>query len=188
MTDTMNKQHGLTLVELMVTLAVAIILVAVGMPLFSGVAANNRATTQANSLVSAMKLARSEAVKRSMTAIVCAANSAQTACDGGSPPDWTNGWLVHADVNNNSSFDAADILRTWPALSATAVVTGNYPGSLTEVAFRATGESNGAFSFETDDSAASGSNADRAKRCVYVTASGQVRVKRPDFTTTWSCP
>ncbi len=184
----MKKQHGLTLVELMVTLAVAIILVAVGMPLFSGVVGSNRATTQANSLMSAMKLARSEAVGRGMDTNVCASNGAQTACDGGSPPDWTNGWLVHADTNNNSTFDAADILRIWPPLAASAEVTGTYPGSLTQVGFDATGAATGAFSFETADTQASGPNADRSKRCITVTGAGQVRVKRPDFTTTWTCP
>jgi type IV fimbrial biogenesis protein FimT len=185
----MRGEKGLTLVELMVTLAVAIILLAVGMPMFSGVVANNRATTQANALMSAMKLARSEAVKRAMDVSVCATNAAQNACDSNSPPDWTNGWFVYADLNDNGSFDfPGDIIRSWEALAGSAGVTVTAPGGITEVAFRATGAANGAFAFETNDTQASGSNADRAKRCVILNAAGQVRVKRPDLGGAWTCP
>ncbi|MGB5743048.1 MAG: GspH/FimT family pseudopilin, partial [Sedimenticolaceae bacterium] len=135
-----SKQQGLTLVELMVTLAVAIILIAVGMPLFTGLAGSNRATTQANSLVSALKLARSEAVKRADSVTVCADNGAG-AC--GDETDWVNGWLVHTDVNDSGGFDAGDVLRTWDPLAASSSIT---VAGGTEVTFFATGEANNTFS------------------------------------------
>lgn len=190
----MKRQKGLTLVELMVTLAVAIILVAVGMPLFSGVAANNRAAAQTNALVSAMKLARSESVRRRDTTTVCASKNPlpDTAnpieCSTASTPDWTNGWLVHTDANNNSSFDQSDILRVWEGLSNSAVVTVTYPGSLTEVDFDGSGQANGAFAFETDENDATGASNDAAKRCVVVNGAGQVRTKRRDMSVSWTCP
>ncbi len=181
MTSMRSKQQGLTLVELMVTLAVAIILIAVGMPLFTGLAGSNRATTQANSLVSALKLARSEAVKRADSVTVCSNDGG--ACGGAG--DWANGWLVHTDLNASGGFDADDVLRTWDPLSASSSVT--VTGGA-EVTFFATGEANNTFSFELDDSEASGSAADAAKRCVEVTRVGQVRSKRWDPDVAWSCP
>jgi type IV fimbrial biogenesis protein FimT len=181
MTNMRSKQQGLTLVELMVTLAVAIILITVGMPLFTGLAGSNRATTQANSLVSALKLARSEAVKRADSVTVCSDNGAG-AC--GDETEWVNGWLVHTDVNESGGFDAGDVLRTWDPLAPSSTVTVA-EGSVT---FFATGEANNTFSFELDDSEASGSAADAAKRCVEVTATGQVRSKRWDPDVAWSCP
>ena len=101
-----TRQQGLTLIELMVTLAAAIILIAVGMPLFSGVAANNRATAQTNALVSAIKLARSEAVKRGANVSIAAVSS-----------DWVNGWTVFVDANTNGAVDAGEGLRSWEAIT-----------------------------------------------------------------------
>jgi type IV fimbrial biogenesis protein FimT len=185
----MRRQQGLTLVELMVTLAVAIILLAVGMPMFNGIVANNRATAQANNLLSAMKLARSEAVKRAADVTVCAANADRDGCDTGSPPDWTNGWMVHSDFDGDSAFDhPEELMRGWDALAASAAITVTYPAGETQVEFDANGASNGVFAFETDDTDASGTAADRAKRCVIINATGQVRVKRRDFSVAWTCP
>ena len=170
--DTMRrKQRGLTLVELMVTLAVAIILLAVGMPLFTGVVDSNRATTQANSLVAALKLARSEAVKRSDDVTVCAGDG--SACGGAD--DWADGWFVHTDVNDSGGFDAPDVLRRWEALSNSSAikVTGG-----DSVKFKASGEPSGKLTFETNNTSASGADKDTAKRCVTVTVSGQIRAAK----------
>ena len=52
------------MLELMVTIAVLAILVTVGVPNFRDLIQNNRVTTQANELVTALNLARTEAVKR----------------------------------------------------------------------------------------------------------------------------
>ncbi len=166
-----TRQTGLTLIELMVTLAVAIVLLAVGMPLFTGLAGSNRATTQANELVAALKLARSEAVNRADLVTVC--SSSGGACGGAG--DWSGGWLVHSDINNNGSFDAGDVLRSWGALAPTSTVAVTGGAS---VAFLATGEANGAYTFELDNSDATGSGSNAAKRCVTVTTSGQVRSAR----------
>lgn len=162
-----QRQQGLTLVELMVTLAVAIILIAVGMPLFTGVAGSNRATTQANNLVAAMKLARSEAVKRRDLVNVCAGNGA--ACGGAG--DWATGWFVHSDTNDNGTLDAPDVLRAWESLAdaSTVTVTGG-----ASVAFLATGEANGTYTFELNNSDATAGG----QRCVTVTNAGQVRSAR----------
>ena len=89
------------------------------------------------------------------------------------------------DVNDSGGFDADDVLRTWDPLAASSSVT--VTGGA-EVTFFATGEANNTFSFELDDSEASGSAADAAKRCVEVTATGQVRSKRWNPDQAWSCP
>jgi len=187
MTTMRSRQQGLTLVELMVTLAVAIILIAVGMPLFSGLVGSNRATTQANSLVSALKLARSEAVKRADCVIVCSnADDPDDPADPkgcGTKDDWANGWLVHTDVNCAGSFTYPDdVLREWQLAASSSVdVT---PDDAAEVRFDAAGEASSALSFELDNSEAPGS---AALRCVEVTRTGQVRSKRWDPDLAWSC-
>jgi type IV fimbrial biogenesis protein FimT len=59
-----RSNRGFTVLELMVTLAVAGVLVTVGIPGFTEIVRNNRVTAQTNELVSTLNLARTEAVKR----------------------------------------------------------------------------------------------------------------------------
>ncbi len=110
-----NKYRGFTLIELMITLAIAAILLTVGVPSFNQVIKNSRLSTQANSLVTALNLGRSEAVKRGQAVTICkSANS--TSCVG----NWNssqNGWIVFVDTDNDGTVDAGElILRVFNAL------------------------------------------------------------------------
>lgn len=160
----------MTLIELMVTLAVAIILIAVGMPLFTGVAANNRATAQTNALVSAIKLARSEAVKRGGNVSIAAVGN-----------DWANGWTVFVDANNNGAVDADEGLRSWEAITGAAV--GGVAGTAV-VVFGRNGASDANHDFDLTRSDASGP----MNRCITIPLSGQVRIKKQQSGVAWSCP
>lgn len=55
---------GFTLIELMVTLSVVAITLAVGVPSFQGIVSDNRLSSAANGLIGAINIARSEAIKR----------------------------------------------------------------------------------------------------------------------------
>ena len=166
-----RKQQGLTLVELMVALAVAIILVTVGMPLFTGIVASNRAAAQTNDLVSALKLARSEAVKRATDV------AARRAGAG-----WADGWTVFVDDDNDGVVDGGEeVLRNWGAPAGGSINSGG----AAFISFLATGEKSGAqVNFELDQADASGSS----RRCVSVLPTGQVRVKRETASVAWACP
>ncbi len=95
---------GFTLLELMVTVAVLAILAAIALPNFQGVLRANRVATASNDLLAALSLARSEAIKNTHGAGVCA-STAGTACDGAT---WAEGWLVWADTNGNQLFDGSE--------------------------------------------------------------------------------
>jgi type IV fimbrial biogenesis protein FimT len=75
---------GFTLVEVMIAIALAALLLVVAVPSFRTMLLNNRMLSHANSLVSALNLARSEAVKRSGNVSVCRRDGS----------DWQQGWLV----------------------------------------------------------------------------------------------
>ena len=178
----MSRQKGLTLVELMVTLAVAIILVAVGMPLFSGVAANNRAVTQANTFLTAFKLTRSEAIKRAAEVSVCAvANPTASPIACGGNTDWVNGLMVFTDGGTVGSVDGSDVrIKVFPLTTggATAATTGAFvryqaQGAVATVtANPACGASSSCI--ELGQNEATGGQL----RCLYIMASGQVRLQR----------
>jgi type IV fimbrial biogenesis protein FimT len=119
---------GFTLIELMVTIAVLAILIAIGYPSFSDAMRNNRIITQTNELVTALNIARAEAAKRGISVSVCSTNAAQSACGGAA--DWSNGWMAFTDASgtagtcdsctNDTTADAtaADIVvQIWAAPS-----------------------------------------------------------------------
>lgn len=76
-----KSQKGLTLVELMVTVAVLAIVLTIAVPSFSGIIAANRLTGPANEALSALHFARSEAIRLNRSIDVCKSNAAGTACD-----------------------------------------------------------------------------------------------------------
>jgi prepilin-type N-terminal cleavage/methylation domain-containing protein len=107
----MGKMHaeGVTLIELMVTLAVISILLAVGIPAIGNLIATNRMSAAVNDLVSTLHLARSEALKNAESVSVCASTnwaSDAPSCDG---TDLAAGWIVFVDnVIDNNDVDAGE--------------------------------------------------------------------------------
>ena len=100
---------GMTLIELMVTLAVAGIVVALGVPSFTRMLARHAVAAQAEELQDALRVARNEAMKRSGPVVLCrtdASNGNQCAGSGG---NWQT-WLLFADLDRNGSFNAGDAI------------------------------------------------------------------------------
>ncbi len=91
----LTQPLGYTLVELLVTIALASVLLSVAVPSFRNLTVSNRLTTQANEFVAAIALARSEAIKRNASVTLCrASNATATACAAASG-DWTD-WIVRS--------------------------------------------------------------------------------------------
>ncbi|QSA96724.1 GspH/FimT family pseudopilin [Methylococcus sp. EFPC2] len=130
----MNKHpaySGFTLIELMVTLAVAAIILSLGVPGFQEVIRNNRLTTRANDVVTALNLARSEAIKRGVQVTVCKSNTTASSPVCATSGSWAQGWLVFVDQNKpsgtNGTLDAGDeILRIFPPLSGATMTAGSH--------------------------------------------------------------
>jgi type IV fimbrial biogenesis protein FimT len=102
------KQQGFTLLELMMTVAIAAILFGVAIPGFSDLMANNRLVTTSNELVTSIHYARSEAVRREVPVSVCASEDGQS-CSGEN--NWGSGWVVFTDANGTKGdLDAGDDL------------------------------------------------------------------------------
>lgn len=71
-----TSRRGFTLVELMVTVAVAAILLTIAVPSFNRIINANRLSTAANEMVGALNLARMEAIKRNGSVQFCSNLSA----------------------------------------------------------------------------------------------------------------
>jgi type IV fimbrial biogenesis protein FimT len=147
--NSLIRGAGFTLVELMITLAVGIVLLSVGIPAFTSMMSSNRSASYANELIGALRLARSEAVKRGTGVTVCASNAANTACDGS---NWQNGWLLFTDSNDDRTYTSPGdtLIRIWQAPKGGATFNAATPDS---IRFLASGELSGsiaefAFKFE----------------------------------------
>lgn len=137
----MKRARGFTLIELMITLLLAAIILSLGVPGFRDIVLNNRAATQSNELISALSLARSEAVKRGARVSMCPSTD-QASCTGGTA--WDAGWIVFLDSGGAGApvVDGAPI-RAWPGLAGNATLTG--PAN---VRFRPLGDVMGAANFQ----------------------------------------
>lgn len=112
---TINKQSqlGLSFIELMVTVSIMVIVTGLSIPSFANLIARNKVTTQANAVFESLYIARSTAITRQNNVHVCPmseANSMQCDQQRDYNSDWSNGWLVFADANNNNEYDESDTL------------------------------------------------------------------------------
>lgn len=101
------RGQGHTLIELLATVAVLAVLAAVGAPSMGRLIDSTRLTFYANDFLSAMYLARSEAIKRNGRASLCKSSTGfSCSADGG----WEQGWIVFRDQNSNGSVDPGEVV------------------------------------------------------------------------------
>ena len=95
--------------ELMVTLSIAGILVAAGVPSFQAFTQKQLMKAAVASLQNDLMMSRSEAVHLNTRMVACPGNPAD-GCSGEN--DWTDGWIVFDDVNADRQHqEAEEIVR-----------------------------------------------------------------------------
>lgn len=132
-----RRQSGFTVIELMVTLAVAAILLTVAVPSFEAVINSNRLSAASNELMAALQTARMEAIRSNHRTILCLSaapdNAASPSCSSGS----ATGWIVFRDDNSNGSPSAAELIRATTTPQRVQMLSSSAFGS--KVTFRADG-------------------------------------------------
>ncbi|MBZ9612531.1 GspH/FimT family pseudopilin [Rheinheimera maricola] len=89
---------GFSMVELMVAIVVLSIVTTVAVPSFISLLNNNRLTSQANDFLSAVILARAEAIKQNENMVFCHSTDGEN-CSAPPAAGWI-GWLVHDTIDN----------------------------------------------------------------------------------------
>lgn len=126
MNEHVQSFNGFTLIELIITLAVASILLAMAVPSFQETVKSNRMAANVNEFIGALNLARSEAIKRGAPVSVCWSGDGANCGAGGA--NWTNGWIVFFDSDGDGVVDNANqdtVLRVYPELGNNLTLDGN---------------------------------------------------------------
>jgi type IV fimbrial biogenesis protein FimT len=181
-----SRHGGFTLMELMVTLAIAGVLIGMAVPSMREFMRNGRLATASNDLLHSLSLARTEAIKRQTGRVtVCASadpNAADTAlaCSYGT----MSGWIVFVDANSDGQFDnGGDTVLSRGAASDKVTVKSDKDGI---ICFNQTGfqpiDCGGQTPTEhvviCDSRGNTAVGADSTARTVLITRTGRARVSR----------
>lgn len=120
---------GFTLIELMITVSVLAISVAIAVPSFNYVMQSNRVSSKTNAVIGAFNLARVEAIKRGTSVII---SSSDTSVVGN---NWGLGFRVWIDLDSDSVYDVGEELRVFESLPNGITLDG----ANTTYTFRSTG-------------------------------------------------
>ena len=102
----MTAQRAFTLIELLITIAVAGVLIAIAVPSFKSAIIGNQLNTISSELADAMSTARNESVNRNKTMILCRTDTAESAaCKTGTIWEY---WIIK---QNTSTSKEDDVIR-----------------------------------------------------------------------------
>ena len=166
-----TKLEGITLIELLISLALISILLSWGAPNLISLYHRNELSSEANTLLTHLMHTRSEAMKRNLAVVICRSEDGDRCLrSSSSRADWSMGWLIYANADDDKVRDPAEpIIKIGNKLPSNISLHFNQWWRLT---FRPTGRtSNGTFTFCDP-----GGNVRR----IIIYRSGRFRMSSPD--------
>lgn len=166
-----GKQAGITLVELISTLAIIAILIGGLTTPLQEMLAGNRVTAQVNHLLGDLAFTRSTAITHQQHSVICKSRDGKQCTRQG---DWGQGWIVYIDANHNHQRDGAEqLLRVSSALPDALQLSYDGFGSDHYITYRPSGltRTNGSFVLCP-------AGQQKLARAVIVYKTGRVRVSK----------
>ena len=169
----MRQQHGLTLVELLATVAIAAVLMLAAIPGMQRLIDQTRADTSMRTVIAGVHYARAVAVTLNRTAVLCPLD-ADDRCDG----DWSSGFAVFTEGAGLAERHSLEpVLRHFDGVPKGATLRFRAFGTtryLRMLPNGQTGWQNGRFEYCPP----AGSSA--TPRVVVVNVQGRARMMRPE--------
>ena len=132
------RQRGYTLIEALTALGVAAVMLGTAVPGMQNLLDKNRIAGEVNHFLGHLHYARSEAIKRNRTVIVCqSGDGAECESLGG----WHHGWMIYVDRDGDRERDDDEAILTHvSALDSPETITS---GRRRNVVYKPTGFSPG---------------------------------------------
>lgn len=130
--------YGFTVTELLTTIAIATLLLGVGIPSLTAIARNSAQVSSSNELLSSLNHARDIAITRNVRMTVCP-SATGADCESAA---WDRGWIVFEDLDNNRSVGAQETIERVSGRTGDTTVTTHEFDSY--VIFRPNGRAMGA--------------------------------------------
>lgn len=179
-----RRYTGFTLVELIITLTIAGILLALAVPAMQTFILDQRLTTQANDFIADLNLARSEAVRRAASVTVCKQGGTVASPSCSTSAAWSVGRIVYVDTDSDSTLDSSEtVLRVRESLDGTSNTLNAIPSSTNSIVFAGTGLTTLSSGTEIAMRLCDSRGASKAVT-VWINSTGRTRIDR---TTVSSC-
>lgn len=164
----MKRQHGFTLIELMITLVILGIILAIAMPAITDFAVKQRVSSKANEMMLSLAFARSEALKLNQDVRVIPRT--------GTANGWSDGWCIGpATIGNDCNH--ADVIRVFAATNGVSITSsgiGNPPILILRRNGAASNNVNAFLKVTSPNLKSTGDNA----RCITLTPLGRAEIEK----------
>ena len=124
-----TRTRGFTLVELVIAICITAIAASLALPAFHQSLGRHRVAATVHALSTDLAIARSMAIARRHSVVVCASSTMDAehaVCDPAG--DWTDGWIVFFDRDNDRTPDAlSDIVAVGRPASDAVRIGGSRP-------------------------------------------------------------
>ena len=142
----MKSNRGFTLIELMVTVAIVAVLGMLAAPSLKQFSQSSTVAGNVNSFLADLRYAKSEALGRNASVIMCRSDAptlAEPTCSAegtAGPNGWVSGWIIFQDQDSNNQRSGSErVIRVHAPNEALGAITEGAAGRSTLIMFMGSG-------------------------------------------------